>query len=87
MMPYTIGRAAGTSNPDLGQSASPKMDDSPYYDAKIPSSAGSSSRVVAESPEATTLLWVGGEHYNLFFGVTLNGPIEGGDSWVLDYVQ
>ena len=27
------------SIPDLGQSASPKMDDSPYYDAEIPSSA------------------------------------------------
>ena len=43
------------SIPDLGQSASPKMDDSPYYDAEIPSSAGSRPRAVAESLEATKL--------------------------------
>ena len=74
MFPYTTRRAAGTSSPDLGQSASPKMDDSPYYDAKIPSSAGSSSRVVAESPEATTLLLVG---VNILF-IFAVGWIKGG---------
>ncbi|EJK62425.1 hypothetical protein THAOC_16970, partial [Thalassiosira oceanica] len=48
MLPYTLEGPSSMPAPFSSQSASPEMDGSPYYDAKIPSSAGSKPRAVTE---------------------------------------
>ena len=82
MFRYTIPRAAGTSIPDLGRSASHTMDGSPSTSFFRPivrlESPRAAERVSRSFGDKTKILWVGVYILIKIWGQIINGPLKGG---------
>ena len=82
MFRYTIPRAAGTSSPDLGRSASHTMDGSPSTSFFRPivrlESPRAVERVSRSFGDKTKILWVGVYILIKIWGKIITGTLKGG---------